>query len=362
MAEANWHHLGDIEDLKTKPLQQMLIGGLPLALSYRDGEFGAISGRCLHVGGPLGSGQLADDGFVVCPWHSWQFHRLTGDARPGIPAAVSRYELKEENGELYVNLTPATQPRHAPHPVHPLTREHKREPGPPRVVGISTTIMNRTFPRYSTSEDLLHAALDQATSQGAESKLIRLNDLAFANCEGYYSKSARACTWPCSITQRDPQDELTEVYESLVFWADVVLVATSIRWGAPSSLYFKMVERMNCVQNEITTHGRVLIRNKVAGFVITGGQDNIQAVAGQMMMFFGELGFVFPQFPFVAHSRGWSAEDMESNIVQVKGSQELRDGTRALAERCLEIAGTLIGSDEATTTIERGGRKACGDE
>ena len=150
MAEANWHHLGDVEDLKTKPLQQMLIGGLPLAFSYRDGEFGAISGRCLHVGGPLGSGQLADDGFVVCPWHSWQFHRLTGDTRPGIPAAVSRYELKEENGELYVDLRrqPLNPDMH--HPVHPLTREHKREPGPPRVVGISTTIMNRTFPRYST--------------------------------------------------------------------------------------------------------------------------------------------------------------------------------------------------------------------
>ena len=123
-----------------------------------------------------------------------------------------------------------------------------------------------------------------------------------------------------------------------------------------------MIERMNCVQNEITTHGRVLIRNKVAGFVITGGQDNIQAVAGQMMMFFGELGFVFPQFPFVAHSRGWSAEDMENNIVQVKGNQGELQRNASIGQRRLEIAGTLIGSDEATTTIERGGRKACGDE
>jgi nitrite reductase/ring-hydroxylating ferredoxin subunit/multimeric flavodoxin WrbA len=359
VTDANWHHLGRIEDLKTKSLQQVLIGDVPLALSYRDGQFGAISGRCLHVGGPLGNGQLADDGFVVCPWHSWQFHRLTGEARPGIPAAVPRFELKEENGGLYVNLTPATQARHAPHPVHALTREIRREPGPLRVVGISTTAMNRTFPRYSTSEDLLRVALDQSTSQGADSKLIRLNDLAFANCEGYYSKSANACTWPCTITQMDPQDQLTEVYESFVFWADVVLVATSIRWGAPSSLYFKMVERMNCVQNQVTTHDHVLIRKKVAGFIITGGQDNIQAVAGQMMMFFGELGFVFPQFPFVAHSRGWSAEDMENNMAHVKGSQELRDGTRALVERSLEMAGALIESGETTATIERGGRKAC---
>lgn len=359
MADANWRRLGRVEELTAVPLQQMQIGDLPIALSYRDGVFGAVSGRCLHAGGPLGDGQLADDGFIVCPWHSWQFHRLTGEARPGIPAAVPRYELQEESGDLLINLTPVTPARHAPHPIHPLTREIRREPGPLRVVGISTTAMNRAFPRYSTSEDLLQVALHQATKQGAESKLIRLNDLAFKNCEGYYSKSARACTWPCTITQMDPQDELNEVYEALVFWADVVLVATSIRWGAPSSLYAKMVERMNCVQNQITTHDRVLIRNKVAGFVITGGQDNVQAVAGQMLMFFGELGFVFPPFPFVAHSRGWSAEDMENNMVQVKSSQELRDGTRALADRCLETAGALVAAGDAPATIERGGRKAC---
>jgi hypothetical protein len=46
------------------------------------------------------------------------------------------------------------------------------------------------------------------------------------------------------------------------------------------------------VQNQITVADRVMIRNKVAGFIITGGQDNIQAVAGQMMMFFGEIGFL----------------------------------------------------------------------
>ena len=100
--------------------------------------------------------------------------------------------------------------------------------------------MHKVFPRYSTSEDLLQVALDHATTQGAQSKLIRLNDLAFKTCEGYYSKSAGACTWPCSITQMDQSDELSEVYEALVFWADVVLIATSIRWGAASSLYFKM--------------------------------------------------------------------------------------------------------------------------
>ena len=61
-------------------------------------------------------------------------------------------------------------------------------------------------------------------------------------------------------------------------WADVILVATPIRWGAPGSLYSKMVERMNCIQNQETLHQRHLLKNKVSAFIVTGGQDNVQAV------------------------------------------------------------------------------------
>ena len=358
MSELQWHRLGRVDELKAKPLQQIQAGKVVLALSYRDGEFGAISGLCNHVGGPLGDGHVDTDGYVVCPWHHWHFHRLTGQAHHGIPAAAPRYDLKIENGDLFVNLVAATKRINAPHPAHPLTRPITREPGPIRVVGISTSAMNRDFPRFSTSEALLQTALDHAGAAGHQTKLIRLNDLNFRACEGYYSVSADACTWPCTITQMDDTDQLTPVYEALVFWADVVLVSTSIRWGAPAALYSKMIERMNCIQNQVTIRDRVLIRNKVASFIITGGQDNIQAVAGQMMVFFGELGFVFPQFPFIAHSRGWTAEDMEQNVARVQASKELHDGARALADRCVAMAADLIAAGEGSSQIERGGRKA----
>ena len=116
------------------------------------------------------------------------------------------------------------------------------------------------------------------------------------------------------------------------------MIATSIRWGAPASLYTKMIERMNCIQNQITIGNRVLIRRKVAAFIITGGQDNIQAVAGQMLTFFAELGFQFPPFPFIAHSRGWTAEDMEENVRTVRESESLRAGARELMMRAVETA------------------------
>jgi len=363
MPDDTWHDLGPAEELKKQPLRQVTAGRVRIALSYLDGQFGAVSGVCNHVGGPLGEGSL-DGEYIVCPWHHWKFHRRTGLGEPGYEAdAVPRHDLKEEGGRLLVSVKPASPRTKAPHEPHRLERPMAREEGPIRVVGISTTAMDRAYPRYSTSDALLEAALEHAAGAlGAETRLLRLTDLRFRACEGYYSKSARACTWPCSITQMDKADEMDQVYEAMVFWGDVILVSVPIRWGAPSSLYQKMVERMNCVQNQITLRDRALIKNKVAAFIVTGGQDNVQAVAGQMLMFFSEIGCHFPQFPFIAHSRGWEAEDMERNVELVRRSERLRQAARELVHRSVETAKLLLASDADAGPTVRGGRKASGCE
>ncbi|MGD9645907.1 MAG: NAD(P)H-dependent oxidoreductase, partial [Pirellulales bacterium] len=319
--------------------------------------FTALSGVCNHVGGPLGEGTLDGD-YVTCPWHFWKFHYQTGRTRPEIgDGSVPTYRVKVAEGSVWVDLASAGPRKKIPHPPHPLARPIQREPGPIRVAGISTTMMNLQFSRPSTSDLLLDKALEQAASVGCETQSIRLRELSFRHCEGYYSKSAHACTWPCSITQMDPADQLDRVYEAFVHWADAILVATPIRWGAPSSLYQKMVERMNCIQNQETIARRHLLKDKAVGFIITGGQDNVQAVAGQMLGFFAELGCQFPQFPYIAHSRGWSAEDMENNVRYVEASQALDEGARALADRTIDMARLLVAGTVGEAGIVPGGRK-----
>jgi multimeric flavodoxin WrbA/nitrite reductase/ring-hydroxylating ferredoxin subunit len=354
-----WIDVGASEDFKRSVLREANLGERLVAISYKDGQFGVISNVCNHVGGPLGRGALEGE-FVVCPWHQYRFHRCTGEGEPGYEAdKVPSYGVREENGRLLVTAKPVSKRGHLPHEPHPLTRPTDRAPGPLRVGGISTTAMDRKYPRFSTSEHLLETALDHArTALGAEAKLIRLNDLKFRSCEGFYSKAAKACTWPCSITSMDKTDELDQVYEMAVHWADILLIATPIRWGAASSLYYKMVERMNCVQNQITIHNKVLIRNKVAAFIITGGQDGIQSVAGQMMMFFSEIGYLVPQFPFIAHSLGWEFEEMDRNVELVANSEALRKGARELVVRSAEMSKALLEREMTRASIERGGRKA----
>ncbi|HTN96806.1 MAG TPA: Rieske 2Fe-2S domain-containing protein, partial [Nordella sp.] len=273
-ARDEWIDIGAASELGQRTLQPIEAGTVKIALSCVNGAFGAVHNACNHVGGPLGEGALDGD-YIVCPWHQWKFHRVSGLGEPGFEEdRVPAFPVKVENGRVLLQLKP-TKRQKKPHEPHPLARPIRRADGPLRVAGISTTVMDKQAPRYSGSEDLLVTALKGAEAQGCETQLIKLNDLKFGACAGYYSKAAHACTWPCSITQMRPQDELTPVYEALVHWADAVIVSTPIRWGQASSLYFRMAERLNCVQNQVTTHNRVLIRNKVASFIIVGGQDNV---------------------------------------------------------------------------------------
>jgi multimeric flavodoxin WrbA/nitrite reductase/ring-hydroxylating ferredoxin subunit len=361
MDETRWHDVGSESELRERGLTPLKIGRTRVAVSCVHGEFGAVSGVCNHAAGPLGEGRL-DGEYLVCPWHNYKYHFRTGEGEPGFEEdRVPRHEVRLEGGRVLVSLDAVTTRNKPHHDPHPLERRLVREEGPLRVLGIGTTAMDEANPRYSTSESLLRTALAHAADAlGAQTRLIRLRELKFRACEGYYSKSAHACTWPCSITQMDPDDQMERVYEGIVFWADVILVATPIRWGNASALYFKMTERLNCVQNQITLRNRVMLRNKVASFIVTGGQDNVQAVAGQMLVFFAELGCAFPQFPFIGHSRGWEAEDMENNVRHVRESGALHDGARELAERAVHLAKVLLETELSMPHIQRGGRKASG--
>jgi nitrite reductase/ring-hydroxylating ferredoxin subunit/multimeric flavodoxin WrbA len=357
MAE-NWVDVGDAGELKSRPITAVKTGRVSLAITCAGGGLGAISGVCNHVGGPLGEGTL-DGEYVVCPWHHWKFHARTGVGEPGYEEdRVPAYRVEIRGDRVFVDLESATPRRKAPHAPHPLVRPVVREEGPIRVAGVSTTAMDAAHPRYSTSDALLATSLERAAEIGCETRRIDLHRLAFRHCEGYYSKSARACTWPCSITQMDPDDRMDVVYEAFVHWADVILVATPIRWGSASSLYHKMVERMNCIQNQETIANRQLLKNKVAAFIITGGQDNVQAVAGSMLGFFAEIGCHLPPFPYIAHSRGWSAEDMENNVRYVRTSRTLHEGARALVDRAADLAKLLVAGTVPEAVLVRGGRKA----
>ena len=205
-------------------------------------------------------------------------------------------------------------------------------------------------------------ALDFSKKElNTETIMIKLRELEFKDCEGYYSKNAKACIFPCSISEIDNEDQMIQIYEKVILWADVVLIANPIRWGNSSSLYYKMIQRMNCVQNQIITNNKFLIRDKVAAFIITGGQDNIQHVAGELLAFWSQLGFVFGKFPFVGWTRGWYSEDTENNYEEMTARTNINGNQDSISKAKKSISNifyqdiikTIVNAVEMSQLLKR---------
>ena len=77
-----------------------------------DGTWSALDNRCPHQGGPLGDGQL-DDGWLICPWHAYQYDTVTGEPPPGFRDAATPYAVRAVDGdESVIEIdVPAFTPR-----------------------------------------------------------------------------------------------------------------------------------------------------------------------------------------------------------------------------------------------------------
>jgi nitrite reductase (NADH) small subunit len=90
-------------DLPPGRAAEVLVGGRPIALFNVGGTFHALAGRCPHRGGPLGGGAL-DGSRVSCPWHDYTFDVRTGENVVDAGLRVARYEVKVEDGRVFVRL------------------------------------------------------------------------------------------------------------------------------------------------------------------------------------------------------------------------------------------------------------------
>src|SRR5262245_48610133 len=160
--DENWTDIGSADELSEPQLRRIKAANRELALSIKDGTFGAVSNVCNHVGGPLGEGRL-DGEYIVCPWHNWKFHRCSGAGEPGFEQdRVPAYPVKVENGRVLVNLAGGSRRAKRSHEPHPLSRKVERSAGPLRLAGIAATAMDAVNPRFSGSDHLLGHALKAA--------------------------------------------------------------------------------------------------------------------------------------------------------------------------------------------------------
>ena len=102
--EKIWHKVLDRkEELPEGRVKTITAGHKGICLTHFEGKFSALDNKCPHQGGPLGEGSI-ENGMLRCPWHGWDYHPCTGKPPGGYDDGVETYEIKEENGAVYVAL------------------------------------------------------------------------------------------------------------------------------------------------------------------------------------------------------------------------------------------------------------------
>src|SRR5947208_10400575 len=94
----------ELPDIEPGRVTTVVAGGRALCVTRTAEGWGVLDNRCPHQGGPLGDGQL-ENGFVICPWHAYEYDPTTGQPPPGFRDAAVAYPTRSAgNGVLEVEL------------------------------------------------------------------------------------------------------------------------------------------------------------------------------------------------------------------------------------------------------------------
>ncbi len=92
-----------LDDLVEGRARRVEAAGRAIAL-YRVGDsVFALSARCPHAGGDLGSGWL-EEGEAICPLHRWRFRLSDGRCTSVRGESVSRLECEVGGGGVWVEV------------------------------------------------------------------------------------------------------------------------------------------------------------------------------------------------------------------------------------------------------------------
>lgn len=99
----NWIDIGALEDIPKQGARVVKAKFGCIALfRTSDDQVYALSDRCPHKGGPLSEG-IVHERKVTCPLHNWIFSLETGEAQGADEGQVARYEVRMENGRVFLN-------------------------------------------------------------------------------------------------------------------------------------------------------------------------------------------------------------------------------------------------------------------
>ncbi|MEO3770406.1 NAD(P)H-dependent oxidoreductase [Micromonospora sp. B9E7] len=194
------------------------------------------------------------------------------------------------------------------------------------MASIRALVLNCTLkpsPAPSSSEQLGREVLAELAAQGVEGELVRVvdHDVRF----GVSTDEGDGDGWPA--------------IRAKLLAAQVLVIATPIWLGQPSSVCKMVLERLDAELSETDDEGRLLTYGKVAGVAVVGNEDGAHHTIGQVQQALNEVGFTLA----AAAATYWVGEALHKVDYRDAGPKPDTTGrtTKALALNTAHLARLL---------------------
>lgn len=98
-----WHFACKVTEIVKGEILGVNIESTPVLISLFAGKYGAISDICPHMGALLSGGHITD-GYVVCPFHGWQFCHISGEMGDRCDE-MPYYQVDVRGDDIYIGIT-----------------------------------------------------------------------------------------------------------------------------------------------------------------------------------------------------------------------------------------------------------------
>jgi len=181
-------------------------------------------------------------------------------------------------------------------------------------------------PAESSSDLLAHQVLDALREEGAEGEVLRVADHGVRF--GVSTDEGDGDGWPEIRTK--------------MLDADVLVLATPIWMGQPSSVCKMVLERLDAELSESDDEGRLLTYGKVAMVAVVGNEDGAHHVVAECLQALNDTGFS------VAPNSGtyWVGRAMQTTDYKDldPSPEETTAATRSAAANAVHLARLLQGA------------------
>ena len=140
------------------------------------------------------------------------------------------------------------------------------------------------------------------------------------------------------VTSDEGDGDAWPAVRAKVLDSDILLLATPIWMGHPSSLAQRVLERLDAFLGETDEQGRMVSMDKVAIVAVVGNEDGAHLVGSQLFQGLNDVGFTIPATGMTY----WVGEAMHGLDYKDRGTADKTDkATRGAAASAAHLAQLL---------------------